>query len=1172
MPRRDQHGQNRIAAGTTRYADNLRIWVQIEGHRARALIDSGCTGIFMTPRFAQQLRIRLQRKARPFPLQAIDGQRVTYNHGMVDEETEELALRLGRHREQIQFDITESPGSDIILGLPWLKTANPHLNWKKGTITFPEDSTTIRLPVVHDALGTIEICAMTSDETQAAIANPKEDVQVLWVKDNGAEPAHDLEIPEEYQEYATLFEEEPEQDALPKHEEWDHSMPLLPGKQPVKQPVRPLSAEKLEILRKYLDDNLRKGFIRESQSPAGYPILFVPKGENDWRLCVDYRGLNEITVKNSYPLPLLSELQDRLQGAVWFTKFDIPGAYNRIRIKEGEEWKTAFRTRFGHYEYMVMPFGLTNAPATWQAFINNVLREHLDVFVVVYLDDILVYSRTYEEHVGHVRKVLQKLKDANLRIKPQKSEFHKQEVLFLGYVVSKDGLKMDDKKVQVVREWPTPTTVKEVQSFLGFANFYRRFIAHYSRITAPLTALTAKDVRFEWGKAQQEAFDELKQRFTDQPILLMFDPEKPITVETDASDAALGACLSQPGPSGKLQPVAYHSRKMTGPELRYDVGDKELLAIVDAYKAWRVYLEGPKHQVTVYTDHENLQRFTTTKQLVRKQIRWAEELSSFNCKIVYRKGSENARADALSRRTDYMKGVPKEHHAILKENEDGSLGINRLAATTIAWQATFHDQLRTALLTDPTAQAVRKQDPLDVEWEDEDGELLFRGLVYVPTALRTELLRLHHDIPTAGHPGEGKMNDILGKQYYFPGMRKAVEDYLRRCITCRRSKHDRHKPYGLLQPLRVPDGPWQSLSMDFIVKLPASQAPTTQEFYDGIMVIVDRFTKFAKFLPYRETFTVEDLAHVFVRDVVALHGMPRELVTDRGSLFTSNFWTALMEEFKVKHKLSTAYHPQTDGQTERMNQTLEQYLRCYVNDKQDNWVQLLPLAQFAYNSTPVESTKMSPFQMAYGFPSSDVNLPRAEGSSPAAHQRVTQMAALRKSLQADLAFYRFNMARYANRKRIEGPILKGGDKVYLLRRNIKSDKQSPKLDAVKLGPFEIKEKRGPVNFELRLPRGMRIHPVFHVSLLEPAAPDATLQTEPPPLDPEVQESTYEVERILKDRWRQGQREYLVKWKGYSDTETTWEPQEHFNSKTPILRYHQNQRPKRRPRPRKGRNQ
>lgn len=395
-------------------------------------------------------------------------------------------------------------------------------------------------------------------------------------------------------------------------------------------------------------------------------------------------------------------------------------------MKEGEEWKTAFRTRFGHYEYLVMPFGLTNAPGTFQAFINNVLREFLDVFVVVYLDDILVYSKTIDEHVQHVRQVLTAMRKAHLRVKPSKSEFHKHEVTFLGYVVSKEGLKMDENTIKTILDWSTPTTVREVLSFLGFANFYRRFIMEYSKIATPLTHITRKDQAFTWGKEAQQAFDELKRRFTTQPILIMFNPEKPITVETDASDKALGACISQPGPQGKLQPVAYHSRKLSPAELRYDIHDKELLAIVDAFRQWKVYLEGPKHTVAVFTDHKNLIYFTTTKELNRRQLRWYEEPATFNFRIQYRKGSENDRADALSRRrTDYMKGEGKEKHAVLRQEADGAMTINRIAATFSVNIDNLQDEIRSGLQNDSTAKAVRSDPGGHPRFEDKGGFLYF---------------------------------------------------------------------------------------------------------------------------------------------------------------------------------------------------------------------------------------------------------------------------------------------------------------------------------------------------------------------------------------------------------------------------------------------------------------
>ena len=336
---------------------------------------------------------------------------------------------------------------------------------------------------------------------------------------------------------------------------------------------------------------------------------------------MDYRRLNNVTIKNRYPLPLPAEIVDRLRDVKYFTKMDLKGAYNLIRIKEGEEWKTAFRTRYGLYEYCVMPFGLCNAPASFQGLINNVLREHLDQFVTAYLDDILVYSKTLEEHRRHVTAVLEKLAQARLQVKLEKTEFHKESVEFLGSIVSREGLRMDQSKVRSILEWPRPRNVKEVQSFLGFANYYRRWIPRYSHVAGPLTELTKKTETFRWMHQEETAFHELKQRFTKDTLLVIFDPDREVVVETDASDYAIGACISQRTNEGTLRPVAFHSRKMSSQELNYDIHDKELLAIVLAFEQWRVYLAGSTKRITVFTDHKNLAYFITTKTLNRRQVR-----------------------------------------------------------------------------------------------------------------------------------------------------------------------------------------------------------------------------------------------------------------------------------------------------------------------------------------------------------------------------------------------------------------------------------------------------------------------------------------------------------------------------------------------------------------------
>jgi hypothetical protein len=362
-------------------------------------------------------------------------------------------------------------------------------------------------------------------------------------------------IPPEYQDFGSLFSEE-ESRTLPPHRPYDHTIPLKEGATPSFGPLYALSHKELEVLRQWLDDNLAKGFIRSSSSPAASPILFVKKPGGELRLCVDFRDLNEKTVKNRYPLPLFRETLMRLHKARVFTKLDIRSAYNLIRMAPGEEWKTAFRTRYGFFESLVMPFGLTNAPASFQHFINDTLHEYLDVFCTAYLDDILIYSEREEEHTNHVRSVLSALSRAGLNLKPEKCEFRRSSVKYLGMIISNSGCGLDPAKVSTVQEWPTPRNVKDVQSFLGFANFLRRFILGYSRIVAPLTKLTRKGIPFKWEHDQQEAFDELKQAFTTAPVLRHFDPDLPITVETDASDYVSAGILSQHDPEGRRHPVA----------------------------------------------------------------------------------------------------------------------------------------------------------------------------------------------------------------------------------------------------------------------------------------------------------------------------------------------------------------------------------------------------------------------------------------------------------------------------------------------------------------------------------------------------------------------------------------------------------------------------------------
>ena len=390
-------------------------------------------------------------------------------------------------------------------------------------------------------------------------------------------------MPEEYLQYNKLFQEELDT-GLPEYSQWDHEIPLQEGIQPKLHKVYRLNPEQRQALKDYIEENLRKGHIRASTSPAGYPILFIPKKNGKLQLYIDYRQLNDITIKNRYPLPLISDLRDRLYKAQWFTTLDLKGAYSLIRIKEGEEWKTAFRTHLRLFKYLIMPFGLTNAPASFQSIINHVLQEYLDLFVVVYLDNILIFSHTLEEYKEHVHKVLQALQNAKLLVEPKKSDFHKQHVKYLGYTISPGKIGIDKSKIQAIEEWPQPKNIKDIRAFLGFVNFYRRFISGYREIATPLTNLTRKNTPFIWDDNTQQAFEDIKARVVSEPILTMPDPEQPFEVETDASDYALGGQLSQRDNNGLLHPVAFFSKKLNSPELNYQIHDKELMAIVEAFK------------------------------------------------------------------------------------------------------------------------------------------------------------------------------------------------------------------------------------------------------------------------------------------------------------------------------------------------------------------------------------------------------------------------------------------------------------------------------------------------------------------------------------------------------------------------------------------------------------
>lgn len=1070
--------------------------------RLPAIIDSGACSCFMDAALARSLRIPLQTKAQGLQVHLADGS--LPSSGPITQETQPILVTTDSgHQELLRLDLIHSPIFPVILGLPWLQAHDPQIQWSTKLVSFSSPYCS-------------EHCLPLTPKVCATVTTSSDKLQ---------------QIPSEYLEFQEVFNKQMA-DRLPPHRPYDCPIDLLPGSVIPFGCIFPLSETELEALRQYIDENLEKGFIRPSSSPAGAGIFFVGKKDGSLRPCVDYRQLNNITIKNRYPLPLIPELFQRFRSAKVFSKLDLRGAYNLVRIRAGDEWKTAFRSRFGHFEYLVMPFGLCNAPATFQHLVNDIFREYLDDFLVVYLDDILIFSSTIELHKGHVKKVLTILKQHKLYLKVEKCEFERSVVQFLGFIISADGIAMDPQKIQAIQDWPAPSDKKGVQRFIGFANFYRKFISGFSTIVAPITQLTRQHNSFRWSEAAQEAFLKLKDLFSSAPILHHPDPSQPYVLEVDASEIATGAILSQrQGPKAILHPVAFASRKLSPPELNYDVGDRELLAIKFALEEWRYLLEGALHPIMIFTDHKNLEYLRTAKRLKPRQARWALFFSRFNFHISYRPGSKNGKADALSRMFS-AESQTSEPGTILSSQ-------NFLGVTQVDLMSSIKSSSNSCM--EPEVQSLER-----------NGNFFWiRGKIFVPRETRSLTLQMCHDHKLAGHFGVRKTSELVSRSFWWPGWRRDCKEYVASCPPCQRNKGRNAKSWGLLRPLPIPERPWSDVSMDFIVDLPASGGFTT------IFVVVDRLSKMAHFLPMKGTPSALETANIFLKEIIRLHGVPKNIVSDRGVQFTSKFWRELCKALNIKVCLSSAYHPQSNGQTERTNQTLEQYLRCFCSGSQDDWASLLPYAEFAYNNSVHAATNQTPFWANCGFHPTFLSNDVPEIAVPAVHDRIASLQANFQRIQDMLQRAQTDYKEQYDRGRRENPTFKLGEEVWLSTTNLKLSVPSRKLGPKFIGPFPIKRIINPVAMELALPKTYRIHPVFHVSLLKPVM-DSTFpergELPPPPVRVDG-ENEFEVESILNCRKKGRQLQYLIQWKGYPPEDNSWEPAKNLHAPRLIQAFH-----------------
>uniref|UniRef100_A0A8K9UV32 Gypsy retrotransposon integrase-like protein 1 n=1 Tax=Oncorhynchus mykiss TaxID=8022 RepID=A0A8K9UV32_ONCMY len=906
-----------------------------------ALIDSGAEGCFMDETWAREHDIPLRQLKEPTALFALDGSPLP----RIQRETLPLTLTVsGNHSETISFLIFRSPFTPVVLGHPWLVCHNPSINWSSNSILSWNVSCHVK-------------CLMSAIPPVSSVSSSQE------------EPGDLTGVPEEYHDLRTVFSRS-RATSLPPHRSYDCSIDLLPGTTPPRGRLYSLSAPERKALEDYLSVALDAGTIVPSSSPAGAGFFFVKKKDGSLRPCIDYRGLNDITVKNRYPLPLMSSAFEILQGARFFTKLDLRNAYHLVRIREGDEWKTAFNTPLGHFEYRVLPFGLANAPAVFQALVNDVLRDMLNIFVFVYLDDILIFSPSLQIHVQHVRRVLQRLLENCLFVKAEKCTFHASSVTFLGSVISAEGIKMDPAKVQAVIDWPVPKSRVELQRFLGFANFYRRFIRNFGQVAAPLTALTSVKTCFKWSVSAQGAFDLLKNRFTSAPILVTPDVSRQFVVEVDASEVGVGAILSQRSLSDdKVHPCAYFSHRLSPSERNYDVGNRELLAIRLALGEWRQWLEGA---------------------------------------------------------------------------------------------------------TVPTRLAV-------LQWA--------------------------HSAKLAGHPGVRGTLASIRQRFWWPTREHDTRRFVAACSVCAQTKSGNSPPAGRLRPLPIPSRPWSHIALDFVTGLPSSAGKTV------ILTVVDRFSKAAHFIPLAKLPSAKETAQIIIENVFRIHGLPSDVVSDRGPQFTSQFWREFCRLIGASVSLSSGFHPQSNGQAERANQTIGRILRSLSFRNPASWSEQLPWAEYAHNSLPSSATGLSPFQSSLGYQPPLFSSQFAESSVPSAQAFVQRCERTWKRVRSALCRYRTQTVRAANKRRTKSPRYCRGQRVWLSTQNLPLKTASRKLTPRFIGPFRISRVINPVAVRLLLPRYLRrVHPVFHVSCIKPVlrAP-ARLPPPPPPSLSRAHPSTGSVE-------------------------------------------------------------
>ena len=1025
----------------------------------------------------------------------------------------------------------------------------------------------------HNAnlLGTIARAPSTGRALSAMSSEPQDMTTTIneYIEQNRARlEAEGADVPERLRDllltYRAQFKNFP--DTLPELDpELLQRIHLTEGPPPASRPYR-LSAPQLASCKEQLDKLLSAGLIRHAASPFAAPVLMVPKPGGKWRLTVDYRALNARMKRDSFPLTHPGDIFNELAGHKYYSRMDLASGFWQIRIDPCDEDKTAFvAASLGQYAWKVLPMGLCTAPSVFARMMQKVLKPLLGWCATTYLDDIGLYADTITSGLASIGQTLEALKQQGLFANFSKCAFLLKRMEFLGHVVSQDGIEVDPAKVSAISDWPRPANVSQLRSFLGLINYYREFINDFAHRAGALTLLLSATAPFEWGPDQDRAFTDLKAAVTSAPVLQPFQTDAKHLVMADASSVGLGAVLLQANSHDNVfRPVAFHSRKLSPAERNYPTREQELLALVDSLKHWRHYLLGAPFEIK--TDHKSLEYLQTQPHLSGRLVRWSQYLQEYQFSLQHIRGVDNIVADALSRRYDNTEQEPAFLSYLrpdLSSNEEAQPSETRILHAMSAVQHSFRDQVRAAQLADPTCIELRRKldnvaltDPIRKTYRVSDDQLLetmqqSKHRVVVPstaTALRNQLLQEAHDTNYGAHLGTDKTYQRLSERWYWKSMWNDTHKFVRSCHTCIANKASNQQPMGEARPLPLPSKPWVQAGLDI-----SGPHVTSRRGNTWLLVFVDHLSKQIHLAPapghVGAPLSAETCADLFFSYVVKHHGLPDVLVSDRGSQWLSQFWRALFKHCGTNLRFSCAYHPQTDGLSERSIRSVIDTLRCCLDSTHETWDEHLDAIELALNSSVSASTGLAPFEILYG---DNVRLPL---TLPSTTDSATSFLSRRETarLRAADAIQEAQLRQAAQINKHRRPAnMALGDLVWLSTKNLNLASPS-KFCPKYLGPFAVTHVTASGNaVSLDLPPVIRVKSnTFNVSdLREHIARREDLPQSAPPNPPPVFTdpdgvSSYEIDKIIAHELKRGGVKYLIRWQGFAAADDTWDTEKNL---------------------------